>query len=82
MSATPTPLGEVVRTIMASGAAAFAELAAQGKINHTDSITDALGDFPEEFLLIRPRIVDDLRLALAVTTLRQITASIEGGDES
>ena len=64
MSATPTPLGDVIRTIMASGAAAFVGLLGEGKVNLDGSIADGLGDFPEEFLLIRPRIVDDLRSAL------------------
>lgn len=57
-------LAEVIRDVMASGAACFAGRLSEGLVDRNAPMGEALGDFPSEFLAIRPSIIDDLAAAL------------------
>jgi hypothetical protein len=49
---------ELVRQAMGSGVACFADRVAAGQIDMTAPLTEAFGDFPAEFLRIRPQLLD------------------------
>lgn len=53
-------LVELVRAAMAAGAAYFAERARDGLVSTTDSLADAFGEFPSEFIRIRFHLVKAL----------------------
>lgn len=53
-------LVELVRQAMGSGAVVFCEKAGRGEMDMAAPVTEAFGDFPAEFLRIRPDLVDAL----------------------
>ena len=54
-------LEELVRQAMASGAVCFCEKAGTGQVDFSAPVTDAMGDFPAQWIEIRRSLVDDLR---------------------
>lgn len=54
-------LENLVRAAMASGFACISERMATGEADLAAPLTDVLGDFPSQFLAIRPTLVEDLR---------------------
>ena len=59
---TDSPLGRIVREIMACGFACASEHLRD--VDMDAPLSDILGNFPDEFLRYRPGLVDDLRAVL------------------
>lgn len=65
---TDSPLGRVVRQIMASGLmCGLDHMRDAAGVDPDAPVGDVLGGFPDAFLTMRPNLVDDLRAALADT---------------
>lgn len=57
-------LEELIRQAMGSGFVCIAERAAKGEIDLNGPVTDALGDFPAEFIRIRTDLVDAVHVEM------------------
>jgi hypothetical protein len=53
-------LEDLVRCAMAAGVACFTDRARKGEIDPSAPLGDAFGDFPAEFLDMRPALVEAL----------------------